>query len=101
MYKVFTEILPRGILPALSQQISRASKKLGIFESKSCLRCLQDHDVPEKLDLDDLEVLCRIVRMCTDSNFFQILCTRLVEFMLLGLVEIILDEWYVFMVFDL
>jgi hypothetical protein len=102
MYKVFTKILPRGILPALGQQISRASKKLGIFESKNCLRCLQDHDVPERLlDRHGLGVLCRIVRMCTDQNFFQILCTRMVESMLLGLVESIFDERYVFMVFDL
>ena len=99
MYKVFTEIHPRGIVPGLSQQISRASE---IFESKSCLRCLQDH-VPEgPLNLYDFGLLSRrIVPMCIDQNFFQILCTRMVESTLLGMVKSIFRTRYVFIVFDL
>ena len=98
IYKVFTEIIPHGILPALSRQISWASKKLGIFESRSCLQCLWEwHDVPE-LDLYNFGLLSRqTVRMCTDQNFFQILCTRMVESTLLGrVIFIIFRTRYVF-----
>jgi hypothetical protein len=80
MHKVFTGILPCGILPALSQHISRASE-LGIFENQSCLRCLR-YDVFESLlDLDDFEMLSQILPMFTG------LSTILVESVLLGRVR--------------
>jgi hypothetical protein len=82
MCKVFTGILPRGILPrgilpALSQHISRISK-LGIFENPNCLRCQQE--IPEGLlDYSGYEALIGILPMCTAENFFQTLCTRVIE----------------------
>jgi hypothetical protein len=84
MCKVFTQILPCGILPALSQYISRASE-LGIFENHCCLGCLQG-DIPERL-LDDhgFEVLSLILPMLLGQNFFQTLITGIVESVLLGM----------------
>ena len=82
--KVFTQILPCGILPALSRNISRASK-LGIVENQYCLGCLP-RDVPEMLlDLSYFEVLSQILPMLTSQSFFQTLTTRMVECVLLGL----------------
>jgi len=75
MCKVFIEILPCGILPALNQHVSRISK-LGIFENPNCLRCQQE--IPEGL-MDSHAVLIGILPMCTTENFFQILCTRVIE----------------------
>jgi hypothetical protein len=84
MRKVFTQILPCGILPALSQNISRASE-LGIIENQYCLGCLP-RDVPETLlDLSYVEVLSQILPMLTSQNFFQTLSTRMVECVLLGM----------------
>ena len=86
MHEVFTKILLGGILPAVSQHISRASE-LGIFENHYCLGCLPQ-DIPDML-LDsnfDFEVLSRILPMLTSQNFFQTLCTRVVESVLLGMV---------------
>jgi hypothetical protein len=62
MCKLFTEILPHGILPALSQHISRASdSELGIFENQYCLGCLPQ-DIPETLlDLDGFKMLSQIL----------------------------------------
>ena len=88
MHKVFNEILLRGILPAFGQQISRTASKLGIFESQNCLKCLQAslRAVPEFESLSDDLVLCEILPMCTGQNFFQTLCTRMVEYELLRMV---------------
>jgi len=86
MRKVFTKILPCGILPALSQHISRACG-LGIFENQYCLRCLRQHVPEQMLDLDGFEVLSRILPMFTGQTFFQTLSTRMVESMLLGMVH--------------
>ena len=75
MHEVFTKILLGGILPAVSQHISRASE-LGIFENHYCLGCLPQ-DIPDML-LDsnfDFEVLSRILPMLTSQNFFQTLCS--------------------------
>jgi len=86
MCKVFTEILPNGILPALNQHISRASE-LGLFENRYCLGCLP-RDVPEKLlDVNDFEMLSQILPMLTSQSFFQTLTTRMVESVLLGMVR--------------
>ena len=84
MCKVFTQILPCGILPALSQHISRASE-LGILENQCCLGCLPQ-DIPERL-LDDygFKMLSQILPMLIGYNFFQTLTTRIVESVLLGL----------------
>jgi hypothetical protein len=86
MRKVFTEILPRGILPALSQPISRASE-LGIFENQGCLGCLR-YDVP-KLDLNYFVLLSQTLPMFTH------LSTGMVESVLLGRVQE-LSRRYVF-----
>ena len=89
MRKLFTEILPHGILPALSQHISQVSE-LGIFENQNCLRCLPHDDLPETLlDLDDFEVLSQILPMFTG------LSTILIESVLLERV-CNLSMWYVF-----
>ena len=60
MQKVLTTILPCGILPAVGQQISRASE-LGIFENQDCLRCWRD-DFPTSLLFGDFPP---ILPMCT------------------------------------
>jgi len=84
MRKVFTGILPCGILPALSQHISWVSK-LGIFDNQYCLGCLP-RDVPDGLcNSQGFEELSEILAMCTGQNFFQTLTTRVVESMLLGM----------------
>ena len=89
MDKIFTEILPRGILPALSQHISWASK-LGIFENQDCFGCLR-YSVPKRLlDLKDFEVLSQILPMFTG------LSTILVESVLLGRVHQLFRMQYVF-----
>ena len=91
MRKVFTAILPHGILPALSQHILRASE-LGIFENQICLKCLR-YDVPESLlGLNDFEVLSQILPMFTG------LSTGMIESVLLESVRALCRR-YVF-VFD-
>ena len=83
MRKIFTQVLPCGILPALNQCISRASK-LGIFENPYCL----PRDAPETLlDFTEFEVLSQILPMLTDQNFFQTLTTRMVESVMLGMAQ--------------
>ena len=85
MCKVFTEILPCGILPALSQHISRASG-LGIFENQYCLGCLP-WNVPKTLlsYLSHFEELSQILPMLTGQSLFQTFTTRVVESVLLGM----------------
>jgi hypothetical protein len=93
MHKVFTQILPCAILPALSQHISRASEP-GIFENQHCLGCLP-RDIPAKLlDFNDFELLFQILPMLTDQSFFQTLATRMVELVLLNMAQD-LFMWYV------
>jgi hypothetical protein len=82
MRKLFTQILPCGILPALNQYISQASE-LGIFENQYCLGCRLG-DIPETLlAAIDFEQLSQILPMLTSQSFFQTLTTRVVESMLL------------------
>ena len=95
MCKVSTQILPCGILPALSQHMSRASE-LRIFENQHCLRCLPLNSLEMLLELDDFGLLSRILPMLTGQTFFQTLATRMVESVLLGMTQ---DLSYVF-VFD-
>ena len=85
MCKIFTEILPCGILPALNQHISRASE-LGIFENQYCLGCLP-RDVPETLlsYLSRFEELSQVLPMFTRQSLFQNFTTRVVESVLLGM----------------
>ena len=88
MCKLFTRILHYGILPALSQHISRASE-LGLFENRYCLGCLPQ-DVPNHeilSDINSFEELSEILGMCTGQNFFQTLSTRMVESRLLGMAQ--------------
>jgi len=94
MQKFFTAILPCGFLPALDQQISRASE-LGIFEDQNCLRCRED-DFPESPLSSSVN---RILPICTGQIFFHALCTRFVESNLLGMVKRLYRR-YVF-VFDI
>jgi len=84
MCKVFIGILPCGILPVLSQHISRASE-LGISENRCCLGCLP-RDVPETvLDVHGFEVLSQILPKLIGQNFFQTLTTIMVESVLFGM----------------
>ena len=97
MCRVFTEILLYGILPVLSQHISRASE-LGLFETQNCLRCLQD--APEMLALlntpsSSFEALFGILPMCTGQNFFETFCTSVIESILLGTLVWIMSNVYV------
>ena len=86
MLKIFTGILSCGILPALDQYILRASES-GAFQNQNCLRCWQDPPPGRLLGHHDWELLLRILPICTDQIFFQILCTRIVESILLGEVQ--------------
>ena len=92
---IFTKILLGGILPAVSQHISRASE-LGIFENHYCLGCLP-RDIPDMfLDSNsDFEMLSRILPMLTGQDFFQTLSTRVVEAVLLGMVQDFSRQGYV------
>jgi len=83
MSKAFTEILPCGILPALSQHISRASE-MGNFESQYCLGC-PPRDIPEMFNSQDFHELSEILTMCTGQKFFPTLSTRIVESTLLAM----------------
>ena len=87
MCKAFTQILARGILPALSQHISQANE-LGIFENQGCLGCLPHWPKMPKefLDILGFDMLSQILPMLIDQTFFQILTTGMVESMLLGIV---------------
>ena len=92
MQKALTEILPHGILLALRQHVLRASE-LGIFEHQYCFRC-QEHvqDFPDALlDPPHYDTLSGILPICTGQNFFQTLCTRLIECTLLGMVWTIVN----------
>ena len=95
MHNIFTRILSCGILPALNQQILQ-TRELGIFENQICLGCHLP-DLPENLlDINhDFGVLSEILGMCTGQNFFQNLCTRIIESTLLGVLQN-LYTWYVF-----
>jgi hypothetical protein len=96
MFKVFTGILPCGILPVLNQHISRASE-LGIFKNQCCLGCLP-RDVPETLlDVHGFEVLSQILPKLIGQKFFQTLTTRIVESVLFGMArDLFMQSRYVF-----
>ena len=100
MHKVFTNTLPCGIIPALSQQISWVSE-LGIYDKQDCLGCLHHilRDLPVWMNPDDFNELSGILPSCTGQDFFQTLCTTMIETTLLGMVWFILDEQFVF-IFD-
>lgn len=95
MHKVFTVIIYRGILPALSEHILSASLELGIIENQT-LRS-QSSFLESLTDFDGFEVLSCILPMCTGQDFFQTLCTRVVESALHGMVPH-RYEWYIFVV---
>ena len=99
MHKLFTEILPCSILPALGQYISQA-RKLGIVENQTCLACRLG-DIPENLlpiSYSGFYMLSGIlrVRMCASQNFFQALCTRAVEATLLRILWKLYEYVFIF-----
>jgi hypothetical protein len=94
MSKVLTQILPCGILPALSQHISRASE-LGIFENQYCLGCLPRDVLKRRFNSQDFQELSETLAMCMDQNFFQTLSTRMLESVLLGMARQLVAERYV------
>jgi len=86
MQKISTAILPCATIPVLGQESSQVNQ-LGIFEDPICLGCRQD-DIPRKLfPTDGCDILLRILPMCTGQIFFQTLCTRIVESILLEMVR--------------
>ena len=98
MRNILELILPGGILAALSQDISPASK-LGILKNGNCLRYLSP-DLSEifLLEPESFEALSQILPVLTGQYFFHTLTTRMVESMLLGMARE-LFTLYVF-VFD-
>jgi len=62
MCKVFTEILPYGVLPALTQHISWASEP-GIFENQICLGCFFEPHHPGTGWFKSFELLFQILPM--------------------------------------
>jgi hypothetical protein len=97
VHKALTNILPCGIIPALSQQISWVSE-LGIYDKQDCLGCLHHilRDLSVWMNPDDFNELSGILPSCTSQDFFQTLCTTMIESTLLGMVWFILDEQFVF-----
>ena len=95
MKKVLTAILPCTILPALDQQISRAAE-LGIFENQHCLLRRQDNFPRSMPVFENFSSLPGFLSMCTGQSFFQALCTIIVESFLLGTVQHMLSQRYVF-----
>jgi len=91
MHKVLIEIIPRGILPVLRVGNFRF-KKMGILDDKEgsvCLKC----SIPQILigrrhwlDTNSFEMLSKIPSACTGQDFFQLLCTTIVEAILFGMV---------------
>ena len=90
MQKVFTQTL-HGMLLALRQHVLHASE-LGLFENQYCFGCQQHvQDFPlELFDIRCYDILSEILPVCIGQNFFQTLCTGLIESTLLGMVWIIL-----------
>jgi len=86
MRKVFTEILPCGVLPVLSQHISHASA-LATVEIQYCLGCLRQDGPDQLMNLDSFGVLSPILPMLTGEKFFKTLTTRMIESVLLGMVH--------------
>ena len=87
MEKAFTEIVSRGILLALRQHVFRA-RELGLLENQYCFGC-QQHVQKFPLTLFDIrsyDILSEILPMCTGQKYFQLLCTRVIECTLLGMV---------------
>jgi len=91
MHEILTEIILRGILPAL--RVSNFwFKKTGILEDKDgsvCWKC----SIPQILigrhhwlNTDNFEMLPSISFVCTGQDFFQLLCTTIVEAILFGMV---------------
>lgn len=92
-HMVFTNILPCGIIPVLSQQISWVSE-LGFYDKTDCLGCLLHmlRDLPAWMNPYDFDELSGILPRCIGQDFFQTLCTTMIETTLLGIVWFILDE---------
>ena len=91
MCEVFTEILPCGVLPALSQHISRVNE-LGIFENQICLGCFfESHPGTEWTR--NFELLFQILPILRGQNFFQVLSTRMVESALLRVARDLSEEY--------
>ena len=98
MQKVLTAILPHGILPALRQRVLRASE-LGLFENHYCFGCQPQYvqDFLHRLfDTHCFDILSEILPICMGQNFFQNLCTGVIESTLLGMVWVILNWRYAF-----
>jgi len=97
MQKVFTEILFHGILSGLGQHVLRASE-LDLFENKYCFGCQPQHgqDFPHMFNIGCYDVLSEVLPICVGQNFFQTLCTRIIECTLLGMVRVFLTWKYVF-----
>jgi len=91
MHKVLIEIIPRGILPALRVG-NFWFKKTGILDDRDGSVCLQC-SIPQVLigrdhwlDAKSFETLSEIACACTGQDFFQLLCTTIVEAILFGMV---------------
>ena len=92
MHKVLIEIIPRGIIPALRVG-NFWIKKTGILgdnDRSVCLKC----SIPQIfirqshwLDRTTFEMLSEIPFVCTGQDFFQLLCTTIVEAILFGMVH--------------
>jgi len=94
MQKVFTQIL-HGILSTLRQHVLRTSE-FGLFENQYCFGCQQVFPWHKLLDIHCFDILSEILPICTGQNFLQTLCTGIIESTLLGMVWVILNWRYVF-----
>jgi len=90
MQKVLTQTL-HGMLLALRQHVLRASE-LSLFENQYCFGCQQHvQDFPfELFEIRCYDILSDILPICAGQDFFQTLCTGLIESTLLGMVWVIL-----------
>jgi hypothetical protein len=62
--------------------------ELGLFENEYCFRCQQFvEDFPQQLfDIDCYDILSEIFPICRAQDFFQTLCTGIIECTLLGII---------------
>jgi hypothetical protein len=91
MHKVVIEIIPCGILPALRVG-NFWFKQTGILDDKDgflCFKCsIPQISIGRRhwLNTKSLEMLSEIPSVCTGQDFFQLLCTTIVEAILFGMV---------------
>jgi len=101
LQKVFIEIIPRGILPALRVN-NFWFKKTGILETNGgsvCMECSnQQISAMEQWYFEDFELyqVVEVLSACTAQDCFGLFCTTVVEALLFKIVYRAIQGKYVF-----